>query len=92
MLVLSEGDEEEFIATQAAAGNPVGKQSARDVQKNVKAFKQLRTAKKLHDDRADVPDEESNDTPVIVDRDVASYTLPVIDTLPVSTLKVIRLQ
>ena len=45
MLALPEGDEEEFIATQAAAGNPVGKQSARDVQKNVKAFKQLRASK-----------------------------------------------
>ena len=40
MLALSEGDEEEFIATQVAAGKPVEKQSAHEVQKNVKAFKQ----------------------------------------------------
>lgn len=89
---------------------------------NVKAFKQLRAAKKVPDDdklptlqglslpldapndtspdssvtivpetvevlpedRADVPDEENNDTHAIVDRNVASDTLPVVDTLPTS--------
>lgn len=87
---------------------------AREVQKNVKAFKQLRAAKKvpdddklptlqelslpldapndtppessvtivpetsdvLHDDRTDLPYEETDDTPVIVDHDVTSDTLP----------------
>lgn len=122
MLALPEGDEEKFIAAQAAAGNPVEKQSAREVQKNIKAFKQLRASKKLpdddklptlqglslpldapnntspessvtitpetgdvhNDDHTDVPDKEDNASPAIVDRDVASYTLPVVDTLPAS--------
>lgn len=39
MLALPEGDEEEFIAAQAEAGKPVEKQSAREVQQSVKAFK-----------------------------------------------------
>ena len=122
MLALPEGDEEEFIAAQAAAGKPVEKQSAREVQKNVKAFKQLRAAKKvpdddklptlqglnlpldapndtspessvtiipetgdvLHDDRTDLLYEETDDTPVIVDRDIASDNLPAVDTLHAS--------
>ena len=50
MLALPEGDEDKFIAAQAAAGKPVEKQSARDVQKNVKAFKQQRASKKIPDD------------------------------------------
>ena len=49
MLTLSEGDEEEFIATQTAASKLVEKQSGREVQKNVKAFKQLRASKKSTD-------------------------------------------
>lgn len=118
MLALPEGDEEDFIAAQAAAGRPVERQSAREVQKNVKAFKKQRAAKKvpdddklptlqglslpldesndtppespvttelvdnLHDDRTDFSDEETDDTPAIVDRDFASDTLPAIDTIP----------
>ena len=39
LLALPEGTEEEFIQTQAAAGKPIETQSARDVQKHVKAFK-----------------------------------------------------
>ena len=38
----------------------------------------------LHDGRAYVPDEENDDTPAFVDRDVASDTLPAVDTLPAS--------
>ena len=120
MLALPKGTEQEFIATQAAAGNPVEKQSAREVQKNVKAFKQLRAAKKvpdddklptlqglslsldapndkppessvtivpktsdvLHDYRTDLPYEKTDDTPVFVDHDVTSDTLPAVDTIP----------
>lgn len=120
MLTLPEGDEEDFIAAQAAAGTPVESQSASEVQRNVKAFKQQRASKKsadddklptlqglslpldesndtppespvttelvdnLHDDRTDFPYEETDDTLSIVDRDVASDTLPVVDTLPTS--------
>ena len=39
MLALPEGDENEFIAVQADAGTPAEKQSVRDLQKSVKAFK-----------------------------------------------------
>lgn len=47
LLALPEGTEEEFIQTQAAAGKPVELQSARELQKNVKEFKDARaTAKK----------------------------------------------
>ena len=122
MLALPEGDAEDFIAAQADAGKPVEKQSAREIQRNVKAFKQQRAAKKipdgdklptlqglslpldapndtpsessvtiipetvdaLHDGRAYVPDEENDDTPAFVDRDVASDTLSAVDTLPAS--------
>ena len=38
----------------------------------------------LHDGRAYVPDEENDDTPAFVDRDVASDTLSAVDTLPAS--------
>ena len=103
MLALPKGAEEEFIAAQAAAGNPVEKQSAREVQKNVKAFKQQRTSRKnsvddklpmlqglsltldvpnespvttetelvdkLHTARANIPAEETDDLPAIVDCD-----------------------
>lgn len=119
MLALPEGDEEEFIAAQAAAGRPVEKQSAREIQRNVKAFKQQRAAKKvpdddklptlqglslpldapndtppessvtivpetvdvLNDDRTDLSDAETDDTPTIVDHDFASDALPAVDTL-----------
>lgn len=39
MLLLPEGTEQEFIDAQAAAGKPIETQSARDVQKHVKEFK-----------------------------------------------------
>lgn len=39
LAALPKGTEQEFIQTQAAAGRPIETQSARDVQKNVKAFK-----------------------------------------------------
>ena len=38
----------------------------------------------FHDDRAYVPDEENDDIPAIVDRDVASDTLPAVDMLSAS--------
>lgn len=50
MLALPKGSEEEFIATQAAAGTPVESQSASEVQRNVKAFKKQRAAKKIPDE------------------------------------------
>lgn len=46
LLALPEGDEQEFIDAQAAAGKPVENQSAREIQRNVKAFKQLRAIPK----------------------------------------------
>lgn len=39
LAALPKGTEQEFIDAQAAAGKPIETQSARDVQKNVKAFK-----------------------------------------------------
>lgn len=46
MLTLTEGTEQEFIDAQAAAGKPVETQSARDVKKSVKAFKEARAMPK----------------------------------------------
>ena len=46
MLLLPEGTEQEFIDAQANSGTPIEKQSARDVQKNVKAFKEARATPK----------------------------------------------
>lgn len=46
MLLLPEGTEQEFIDAQANSGTPIEKQSARDVQKNVKAFKAARATPK----------------------------------------------
>lgn len=48
MLALPVGDEDKFIATQEAAGKPVEKQSAREVQKNVKAWNEQRRPKQKH--------------------------------------------
>ena len=44
MLALPAGSEKEFVAEQAALGRPVGKQSAREVQRNVAEFKARTTA------------------------------------------------
>lgn len=120
MLALPKGSEEEFIATQAAAGTPVESQSASEVQRNVKTFKQQLAAKKvpdddklstlqgldlpldvlddtppdspvttdpeliddLNDNHSDVPATETNDTTDIIDHDVASDTLPAVDSIP----------
>ena len=120
MLTLPEGDEEDFIDAQAAAGTPVEKQSAREIQRNVKAFKKQRATKKvpdddklptlqglslpldelndtppdslvttepeladdLHDDRANVTTEDTDDSPAIVDRDSDSNALPATDLIP----------
>lgn len=49
LLALPEGEEERFIKEQATAGTPVEQQSAREVQKNVKQFKQRQAAKKDSD-------------------------------------------
>ena len=122
MLALPKGTEQEFIDAQAAAGTPVEIQSAREIKRNIKAFKQQRISRKnsvddklptlqglsltldelndtlpessvtiipetvdvLHDDRTDLPDEETDDSHAIVDRDIASDTLLVVDTLPAS--------
>lgn len=43
MLTLPEGDEDAFVEAQAAAGRPIEKQSAREVKKNVDAWKQSKT-------------------------------------------------
>lgn len=40
MLALPEGDEQNFIDAQTAAGRPIETQSAREVQRNVKAWKE----------------------------------------------------
>lgn len=122
MLALPKGTEQEFIDAQTAAGTPVEIQSAREIKRNIKAFKQQRISRKnsvddklptlqglsltldesndtlpessvtiipetvdvLHDDRTDLPDEETDDSHAIFDRDIASDTLPVVDTLPAS--------
>lgn len=86
MLALPEGTEQEFIAAQAEQGTPVETQSAREVQKNVKQFKQRRAAKKDSDNtepvdelqpvRADMDAEEHED------REVDSENTPAADTLP----------
>ena len=85
MLALPEGDEEKFIDAQAAAGKPVEKQSAREVQRNVSQWKQRQSPKKdsgnaapvveLPPARADVPADDP--TP-----DLNSDTLPASNPLP----------
>ena len=85
MLALPEGDEEKFIDAQAAAGKPVEKQSAREVQRNVSQWKQRQSPKKdsgnaapvveLQPARADVPADDP--TP-----DLNPDTLPATDPLP----------
>lgn len=120
MLALPKGSEQDFIDAQAAAGTPVEKQSAREVQRNVKEFKQQRADKKipaddklptlqglslsldesndtphnssvttdteptneLQNDRDDVPAEETDNSPAIVDRDSDSNALPATDLIP----------
>lgn len=71
MLALLEGDEEEFIAAQAAAGTPVETQSAREVQKNVKQFKQRHAVKKDSNNTEPVDDLQ----PVRADVDAEEPTL-----------------
>ena len=120
MLALPKGSEQDFIDAQATAGTPVESQSASEVQRNVKAFKQQLAAKKLpdddklptlqglsltldtpndtppdssvttdpepnnnlHDDRDDVPAEETDDSSAIIDRDGDSNALPAVDSTP----------
>lgn len=86
MLALPEGDEQEFIDAQAAAGTPVEKQSAREVQKSVKQFKQRHAVKKDSDNtepvdelqhvRADVDAEELEDREVVAEPMPAAVSLP----------------
>lgn len=51
MLQLPVGDEKDFIADQEAAGKPVEKQSAREVQKNVTEWKERRKPKPPIEDK-----------------------------------------
>ena len=86
MLALPEGDEQEFIAAQANQGTPVEKQSAREVQRNVKQWKQRRAAKKDSDNtepvdtlqpaRADVDAEELEAREVVAEPMPAAVSLP----------------
>ena len=64
------------MPVQCEAGNPVEKQSAREVQKSVKQFKQ-RHAEHEDDLHAATADDSNTD-----DRDVVSENTPVADTLP----------
>jgi len=84
MLALPEGDEQEFIAAQAAAGKPVEKQSARDVQKNVKQFKQRRAAKKDSDNTKPVDELQHVDVDAegIEAREVVAEPMPAAVSLP----------
>lgn len=45
MLALPEGDEEKFIASQAEADKPIESQSARQVQQDVKQWKEAKSKK-----------------------------------------------
>lgn len=58
LAALPQGTEQEFIDKQANSGKPVETQSARDVQKNVKAFKEARATpnnNKFHEIKNDTP-------------------------------------
>ena len=68
MLALPEGDEQEFIAAHSDQGTPVEKQSAREVQRNVKEWKQHKANP--------APAEETDDRPVV------SENVPAADPLP----------
>lgn len=66
MLALPEGDEQAFIAAQANEGKPVENQSAREVQKNVRDWKQKRAKQKQSSDTTPVnnlSEPMSNDKP-----------------------------
>ena len=86
LLALPEGEEERFIEEQAAAGKPIETQSARDVQKHVKEFKQRQAAKKDSDNtepvdelqhvRADVDAEEIEAREVVAEPMPAAVSLP----------------
>lgn len=86
MLALPEGDEQEFIDAQAAAGTPVEKQSAREVQKNVKQFKQRQAAKKDSDNTEPVdelqPVRTDVDAEEIEAREVVAEPMPAAVSLP----------
>ena len=63
LLPLPEGDEQAFIDAQAEAGKPVVEQSAREVQKNVKAWNEQRRPKQKHVEESIGADNQSdNDT------------------------------
>lgn len=63
LLPLPEGDEQAFIDAQAEAGKPVAEQSAREVQKNVKAWNEQRRPKQKHVEESIGADNQSdNDT------------------------------
>lgn len=86
LLALPEGEEERFIKEQAAAGKPIETQSARDVQKHVKEFKQRQAAKKDSDNtepvdelqhvRADVDAEGIEAREVVAEPMPAAVSLP----------------
>lgn len=78
MLALPEGTEQEFIDAQADQGTPVETQSARDVQKNVKAFKTSRAnTKQPTKETAEEPTPATND-----EHDTDSENSPAADPLP----------
>ena len=86
MLKLPNGDEEEFIETQAAAGKPVKSQSAREIQKSVKEWNK---AKELDGEHLNVTgavknnavvSELNNDTPAETVSNFDSHPQPEQDT------------
>lgn len=86
MLALPEGDEQEFIDAQAAAGTPVEKQSAREIKRNVKEFKQRQAAKKDSDNTEPVDDLQpvraDVDAEGIEAREVVAEPMPAAVSLP----------
>lgn len=88
MLALPEGTEQEFIAAQADQGTPVETQSARDVQKNVKAFKDARanTKRTAEEPTPDLEPKTAADETVTADNhDREVVTTPAADPLPATT-------
>lgn len=63
MLPLPVGDEQEFIDAQAEAGKPVDKQSAREIQRNVKEWNEQRKPKLPTVDNPAAVDTVTADTP-----------------------------
>lgn len=74
MLALPEGDEQNFIDAQEAAGKPVNKMSAREVQSAVKNWKQRAAT-------SDIDSEQASTSAGVDNSSTAQFVVPPVDEL-----------